>query len=146
MAERLFLLAVLAVSGGYFLVAAFLIEARIQYDPLGPESWPMILGALLFVAAGVRICLPIGARFELARGPALRVGAVLAALMGYALLFERAGFVLSTWTFCSVTTLVLGARPIGALVFGGSVAVVVYLVFTRLLDLNLPAGLLAGLE
>lgn len=146
MTERLFLVAVMILSAGYFGVAYFLIEARIQYDPLGPESWPMILGAVAFCAATARLFLPVGARFDLPRAAGTRIAGVLALLVFYAATFEHLGFVLSTWVFCTATTWALGTRPVPALVFGVAIGLGVYGLFTHLLDLTLPAGPLSFLE
>ena len=144
MAERLFLLAALLLGGGYALTAALAIRAPIQYDPLGPETWPMILGGLLVLAAGARLCRPVGARIAMERRAGLRLLAALAMLALYAVAFQRVGFTLSTAAFCAGLTWMLGTRPVPALVFGASAGVLTYLLFARVLDLRLPAGPLGG--
>jgi len=146
MTERLFLITVMILSAAYLGVAYYLIEARIQYDPLGPESWPIILGALAFCAAAIRVFLPVGARFELSRAAGARIAGVFVLLVFYAATFEHLGFVVSTWLFCGAVTWALGTRPLPAIVFGGAIGFGVYGLFTRLLDLNLPAGPLTFLE
>ena len=144
MAERLFLGAVLLVSAAYLAFAWTSISAPIQYDPLGPESWPIILGALLVLASGARLLMPVGARPELERHVAGRLALVLLAMVAFAFLFTRLGFVLSAWAFCAFVTWLLGARPWAAAVFGLAVGAGGYTLFTAL-DLNLPAGPLAFL-
>jgi putative tricarboxylic transport membrane protein len=66
---------------------------------------------------------------------------VLAALVGFAIALEYAGFVVSAALFTVVTARVLGSRN---LIRDGIVAIVlpvaVYLSFTRFLDIFLPAG------
>lgn len=146
MMERVFLVAVMMLSAGYFGVAYYLIEARIQYDPLGPETWPIILGLLTFIAAGIRLFLPVGAHFDLSRAAGGRIASVFVFLVLYAATFEHLGFVVSTWLFCSATTWALGTRPLPSIVFGGAIGFGVYGLFTRLLDLSLPAGPLTFLE
>ena len=144
MAERLFLGAVLLVSAAYLAFAWTSISAPIQYDPLGPESWPILLGLLLVLASGARLLMPVGERPELGRRAGGRLALVLVAMIAFAFLFERAGFVLSAWGFCAFVTWLLGSRPWTAAAFGLAVGVGGYALFTAL-DLNLPAGVLAGL-
>jgi putative tricarboxylic transport membrane protein len=144
MVERAFLIAVVLVAGGYTLIAATAIRAPIQYDPLGPESWPLILGGLLVVTALARLLRPVGVRFDLERHAGLRILATVALLVLYAALFQRVGFTFATWGFCSGLTLMLGARPFSALAFGLGAGLLTYLLFTQLLDLRLPAGPFGG--
>lgn len=144
MAERIFLVAALLIGGAYLAFAWTSIRAPIQYDPLGPESWPIILGGLIVAAAGLRLLRPAGARPELERRAAGRLAVVVAGLVLYAFAFERAGFVLATWGFCALVTGLLGARPLSAAAFGLCVGLLGYLLFTHALDLRLPAGLLEG--
>ena len=144
MAERLFLGAVLLVAAAYLAVAWTSISAPIQYDPLGPESWPIILGIALVVAAGARLAMPVGVRPGLERRAAGRLALVVLAMVLFAFFFARAGFVLSAWAFAGSVTWLLGTRPLTAALFGLAVGVGGYALFTAL-DLTLPAGVLAGL-
>ena len=146
MADRLFSAALLLVALGYTWIAFSAIGARIQYDPLGPESWPRILGVLVSVFLVVRLIWPRAAALELPRGTLARLATALALLLAYALLFQPLGFVLATLLFCTAITVLLGGRPTTALIFGASAGIAVYILCVLLLDLNLPAGLLAFLE
>ncbi|MDY7089234.1 MAG: tripartite tricarboxylate transporter TctB family protein [Actinomycetota bacterium] len=66
---------------------------------------------------------------------------VLAALAGFAIALEYAGFVVSAALFTVVTARILGSRHLVRDVIVAIVLpVVVYLAFTRLLDIFLPAG------
>ncbi|GID28608.1 tripartite tricarboxylate transporter TctB family protein [Paractinoplanes brasiliensis] len=66
---------------------------------------------------------------------------VLAALAGFAIALEYAGFVVSAALFTVVTARMLGSRHLVRDVIVAIVLpVVVYLAFTRLLDIFLPAG------
>jgi putative tricarboxylic transport membrane protein len=64
-------------------------------------------------------------------------------LFAYAWLFQRLGFILSTFLFCTALSMMLGARLLAALIFGAATGIGGYFVCTGLLALNLPAGVLA---
>lgn len=145
MAERLFLLATALLSLGYALLAAFAIRAPIQYDPLGPESWPLILGSLLLAATVARLLMPVGVRVDLERHAGLRLLAALGLLAGYAFLFQRIGFTLSTALFAGGLTWMLGTRPARAALFGALAGLGTYALFSWVLDLTLPDGPLGGI-
>ena len=142
MADRIFASLALLVALGYGWIAFTSIKAPFQYDPLGPESWPRILALV-----GVLCCLYILFRpdtepFELQGSAAFKVVVMLVALVGYAALFEPAGFVLATALFCAVAALLRGAELLKAILFGVATGIIGYLVGAKLLALNLPAGLL----
>ncbi|MEM8823868.1 MAG: tripartite tricarboxylate transporter TctB family protein [Pseudomonadota bacterium] len=142
MADRIFAGALLLVIVGYAFIAFTIIQAPFQYDPLGPETWPQILGVL----AGL-CCLFILARPDVNRFPATlrtvwRLAAVIVLLSAYAWAFERLGFILATTAFCTLFAAFLGARWPFAAAFGTVTGVVGYFLCTRLLELNLPEGML----
>lgn len=140
MAERLFCGVLLATSLFYLYFAFFTISAPIQYDPLGPETWPRILGLMIAAALAVRLVRPTGARLAIERRTLWRLAAVVALMAAYAVFFERLGFILSTWAFCAAVTLMLGAALWKALAFGAAVGFGGFFLFTILLDLKLPGG------
>jgi putative tricarboxylic transport membrane protein len=144
MADRLFAGALLLIALGYAWIAFTLIKAPIQYDPIGPESWPRILSSLTALCLIAVILAPSADRISVDRRALIRLGATLALLFGYAFLYRPLGFPLATWGFCSAMTLMLGARPAAAALFGGAVAILAYAGATELLDLNLPAGPVLG--
>ena len=68
---------------------------------------------------------------------------VAAALVGFAVALEYAGFVLSAALFVVAVSRVLGSRSlIRDVIVAVVLPVAVYLAFTRLLDIFLPAGVL----
>lgn len=143
MADRLFAAALLLVAIGYTYMAAFVIRAPFQYDPLGPETWPQLVGTVAILCTAYLVIRPDVARFEMALPTWARIAILVALLYGYAQLFEPAGFVLSTFGFCTILSLMLGARILPALAFGAVTGLGGYYLATELLALNLPAGVLA---
>lgn len=68
---------------------------------------------------------------------------ILGLLVLYALLYQPLGFVLATFAFFVGAARVLGSHHLVRDVLAGAgLALVAYLAFTRLLDVNLPAGVL----
>lgn len=142
MADRIAALVILVVAGLYGLVAFTAIKAPFQYDPLGPESWPQILSIAAMLCALAVLARP-DAEPDWGGGSTLgRLGLALAALVVYAIAFQPLGFLVSTFLFCAGLAWRGGAGAARALLFGLGIAVGGDLLCTRVLELNLPAGVL----
>ena len=139
MSDRLF--------AGFWLVlcaamawSAWSLELAFSYEPVGPRRWPMLLAALMAIAAIVMFVKP-SPEPVWPRGRALlRVVAVAAALFVYAWTFERLGFVLATALMTLALGLAFGGRWWAALASGAGLGVGLYVFFDRLLDVVLPVG------
>lgn len=140
MSDRIFAAFLLLVTLGYSALAFFVIQAPFQYDPLGPESWPRILGAVMLICLVVLLIRPDVDHFDVDRPSWVRLAAVLALLVAYAALFEPFGFIISTALFALAVSRLLGATWWRAALFGVAVGVGGYLLCVGLLGLNLPAG------
>lgn len=140
MADRLFAGALFVVALGFVWIAFTEIRAPIQYDPLGPESWPRLLGIVALICLGVVFAQPQVSSLRVERGALPRLAATLALLIAYALLFRPLGFVPATWAFSAALTFMLGARTVPAMLFGGVVSIFVYVLCVHVLELTLPAG------
>jgi putative tricarboxylic transport membrane protein len=146
MADRILAGLVLIVSIAYSIIAFTIIKAPFQYDPLGPESWPRILGVLSCLCAFWIFYRPDVSDMQVNRRTWIRLAGLVFMLLAYAWAFQQAGFVISTFVFCVALSLMLGAGIVASLLFGAVTGVAGYVVATWILDLNLPAGLLAFLE
>lgn len=142
MADRIFHSILLLIAIGYTIIAFTVIKAPFQYDPLGPESWPKLLGILAIACSGWILVKPDIDSLDLTRGTLSRIGLALVILSIYAYLFQPLGFVFSTWLFCIALGRMLGAGWIPSVIFGAAAGIGGYLLFTVVLDLNLPAGVL----
>ncbi|RFC64175.1 tripartite tricarboxylate transporter TctB family protein [Fulvimarina endophytica] len=140
MADRIFAGILFVVALGYTYIAFFILQAPFQYDPLGPESWPQILGVVALLCLAYILVRPDRDRFDLPLRTGGRLLALFVFLMGYGYLYQPLGFIISTFLFCLALSLMLGARPLAALAFSAATGVVGYVVCTVLLELNLPAG------
>ncbi|RAI03230.1 tripartite tricarboxylate transporter TctB family protein [Acuticoccus sediminis] len=144
MVDRLFAGVLFLVALGYTYIAFTAIKAPFQYDPLGPESWPQLLGIVALLCSGYLFARPEVASFGLKLPTWGRLAILVVLLFGYAELFRPAGFIVATFAFCSLLSLMLGARILPALGFGAATGVVGFFLCTRVLELNLPAGVFAA--
>ena len=118
MADRIFHAIFLLLAVIYTWIAFTLIKAPFQYDPLGPESWPRLLGVLAIACSLWMIARPDIASLGVSRKTLSRIGMLVLLLSLYAFLFQPLGYVFSTWIFCIGLSIMLGARPVSAFVFG----------------------------
>lgn len=143
MADRIVAALLLLVAVGYTVIAFTVIRAPFQYDPLGPESWPQLIGIAAILCLLYILVRPDVASFDVTQRTAIRILVLVCMLFAYGWAFQPLGFIFSTWLFCFGLSMMLGSRPVAATVFGGIAGIAGYIVCTVLLDLNLPAGLLA---
>jgi len=77
MADRLFAGAILLIVIGYTAIAFTGIKAPFQYDPLGPESWPQMLGLVSLATLGYIMVRPAVGRIDVNRATLFRLGIVV---------------------------------------------------------------------
>ena len=140
MADRIFAGVLLLVAVAYTFIAFTAISAPFQYDPLGPESWPRIIGIVAVLCAVAILVRPDIARLDVSLGTLGRLAVVVVLLMLYAGFYRPLGFIISTVLFATALSMMLGARPLPALLFGLATGIIGFFVGTILLELNLPAG------
>lgn len=134
------------LGGTIILLSLFYIWAASQTqisfisDPVGPRTFPMIIGALLTVCGAVIVMRPDPEP----DWPALsRIGEIMAGaavLVAYSFALPEAGFVLSTAIAASYLSWRLGSRPLEAIISGIAISVGIYVVFHLILGLSLARG------
>lgn len=139
MSDRIFALAWLAVVAGVAWLG-WKIEAPYNYEPIGPRAYPLLLCALMAGCAAWLLVKP-DAHAGWPRGT-LRVKAIafLAVLFGWALAFEPLGFMATTAIATTALGRVFGGSWKASFVSGLVSAFGLYLLFDRLLGVNLPLG------
>ena len=117
----------------------------------GPGFFPLGLGILLFLLSltfVLKTALKWGGISDSARAlwTGLRwkqIPYTLAALLGYALLLNRLGYLICTWILMTYLFWGKGAKRKGIAVIGAMiVSVMSYMIFRGLLKVRLPLGLL----
>ena len=146
---------VVALFGAWFLWQANELGEGPGYAAVGPKVFPIIVGlgllgsglALLAAGGAARATTADEAGDEAALPVDWRtLGGLAGLLAAYVLLFQPLGFLLTSALFLPAGAWVLGNRAHGRAVLAGVLlSVTVYLVFTRLLGLELPAGPLEAL-
>ena len=141
--------------GGFFAYGALQVNVTQSYARVGPRFFPFLVAAGLLVCGALllaqalrgRAADPEGGEDVDADAPTdwRAVALVAAGLTGTALLMERLGFPVTAGLLFWAVAFAFGSRSPFAPVVGLALASLVYLAFTRLLDLDLPAGVLAPL-
>lgn len=140
--DRVFgvLLLILAVTYGYE-ATKFPVPFGGQ-EAVGPETFPILLSILLGIGAIYMVIKPD----EDAKWPALsmllELGVVCLVLVLFAFGLEYVGFVLAATPSVAFLCWRMGATPAKSLLTGAVTAVVIYVLFTRVLELALPSGIL----
>lgn len=151
MADRVIFVCTLILAGAYFYATEQLPSLEIG-DPLGPKAFPRLLGVGLVIAAIVLLLEILRARKAApkakvadpqARGATLVVGAVALWTLLYFVLFERLGYILSTSIYLLVLTGYFNrGKTVANVTTSILFSVISYLMFTKLLGVNLPPGIL----
>lgn len=124
----------------FIAVQAVRLEVPFSYDPVGPRAFPLLLAALLAALSLVLVLKPGSNGHWPDRSLTVKLLAVLATLLIYALLFTRLGFIVTT-LLTAVALARAFAAPWGkALLTGVLIAVGSYYVFTAGLGISLPSG------
>ncbi|MBQ0833129.1 tripartite tricarboxylate transporter TctB family protein [Marinobacter sp.] len=116
-------------------------EVMFSYEPVGPKAFPILLATIL---AGLSLALVFrpGENGEWPdKHVVLRLLAVLAVLLVYAMLFTRLGFMITTFFAVLFLARLFEATWQKALVAGVLMSVGSYYLFTLGLGISLPTGL-----
>lgn len=148
LADRIIFVCVIVLTGVYFYATAQIPSLEIG-DPLGPKVFPRLLGAGLLIAAVMLL-------LEMRRGSPrpetdddgsrrhyLVIAAVVVWTFLYFISFQRLGFVPGTAVYLFVLMAYFHRRRWRTNVLTSVLfALSSYVLFTRLLDVNLPRGIM----
>lgn len=135
--------AVCVAVGAGMAWAAQAYVAPISYEPVGPNSFPMLMAALMAGIGAWMLVKPGPQAFGLTREQVKPFLMSALAVFVYAGLFEWLGFTLATTVMAVPVGLAFGGSWKQALAGGLGLGLVLYLLFDKLLDVVLPTGLLA---
>ncbi|MEW5992290.1 MAG: tripartite tricarboxylate transporter TctB family protein [Chloroflexota bacterium] len=148
---RLAALAVIGL-GVVAIVGSTQVRTPGGYAAVGANAMPAVVGVAL-IGLGAALLLRATLRLDLDHAERIRTEAVathwpttglaLAGLVGYAMALGPLGYVVATSVFLPFEARILGSRSTPRdLLVGIGLGVVVYLAFTQLLGVRLPAGFL----
>lgn len=147
--------ALLAVAAAYLLIETPNIRVPTSGENVGPRAFPYMIG-IAMAAIAVWLAIEVirhgsgrpegGEDIDTSKPTDWRTLALLlGVLLLHIALLERAGYIISAAILFGGAAFVLGARrPVPLLLTAVGLPVVVYVAFTRGLDLALPGGLLEG--
>lgn len=153
---ELALTAVLAVLGGYLIIAATGIQVPGSSNTVGPRFFPYLVGgATIAIAVGLGVGILRGDTGPAEEGEDIdpdahtswkAVGIIAVAFAAHALLINVVGWPLAVTSMFGVVAWALGARGIiRPLLIGGVASVIIWLIFAKALGVPLPAGILLEL-
>ncbi|MCA1972740.1 MAG: tripartite tricarboxylate transporter TctB family protein [Caenispirillum sp.] len=124
----------------FFIWQATQIELGFSSDPLGPRSFPIIIGGVMALACIYPLVKPDPEADWPGIGRLLEIALAVAVLIAYALALPIVGFVLATAVAAGILSWRLGSRPTGAALAGIGISVGIYVVFHLVLGLSLARG------
>ena len=140
MNERAFVAIALFLTGAALLATTFGSSPDLPpaFDPIFFPRIILILWvglAFMEIAAAIRHGTP-------AQEPAAwRIGALIVAVVLYAVFFTRLGFFITSVAFCTVSLLALGQRHVATIAaFAIGAPAVLLILFNRILKMPLPAS------
>ncbi|MBE0620723.1 MAG: tripartite tricarboxylate transporter TctB family protein [Burkholderiales bacterium] len=139
MSERIFgaMLLLLSIAGVYI---GWDLKAPVSYEPVGPNTFPVLVFSLLALCA---VGLMVTQRSPTQWPPAhvlRRILGMFLVILAYAWLFDRLGFVLSTFLMTIPLARAFGSTWMQAVAGALGMSLSFYFIFDRLLDVALPAG------
>jgi putative tricarboxylic transport membrane protein len=143
--NRVFAVLLLILAVGMF-AATLGFPPPGQADDPGTATFPRMLAGALLALAVLQFLRP-GEMEDLPRGgAAIRVSAIVALLLVYAVVLEPLGFMLATMLFLAVALVLAGARSLLSLtLIPVGVSFALFYVFNQLLSVSLPRAFLEGL-
>ncbi|MCL5776815.1 tripartite tricarboxylate transporter TctB family protein [Limibaculum sp. FT325] len=124
----------------FFIWGATRIELSFISDPVGPRTFPIIIGAILGLASLAVLARPDAEPDWPRLGRVAEIAGAVAVMVAYALLLPELGFVIATAAASAILTWRLGTRPLWAVVSGVLTALGIYTVFHLILGLSLAKG------
>ncbi|MEM6488368.1 MAG: tripartite tricarboxylate transporter TctB family protein [Pseudomonadota bacterium] len=139
MSDRVFGVIGLAIAA-FLIWGAFQVQLSFISDPVGPRTFPIIIGVLLGAASLSILIVPDPEPAWPALGRLAEIGAAVLVMVAYAMLLPELGFVIATAVAAGYLTWRLGTQPLWSLVSGAATSVGIYVVFHLILGLSLATG------
>ena len=138
MSDRIFGLVMIAVALAY-IAGATQVQTSFLSDPVGPKSFPILIGVLTAVC-GVSILLKPDDDPHWPDFPTLiKLGIALLTLIAYAYTLRPVGFIIPTALAAGLMRYKIRSRPLPAVFTGLGLSVGLFLIFKYALGLGLFA-------
>ncbi|TWC14272.1 MULTISPECIES: tripartite tricarboxylate transporter TctB family protein [unclassified Pseudomonas] len=148
--QRIFAAVLLLVCIGLALMA-WPYQAAFSYEPVGPRAFPLLMLGLMGLALLYMVFRPAPIVHseddpQLDRETLQKIGICVVLLLVFAGTFEPLGFILSSILIGVPMARLYGGRWVPSVVIISLMAIGLYLLFDKLMDVPLPLGLLDVLE
>ncbi|MCF5703216.1 tripartite tricarboxylate transporter TctB family protein [Pseudomonas syringae] len=148
--QRIFASVLLLVCVGLALMA-WPYQAAFSYEPVGPRAFPLLMLGLMGAALLYMVFRPAPIKHSedeppLDRETLTKIAICVALLLVFAGLFEPLGFILSSILIGIPMARLYGGRWMPSIVVTTLMAIGLYLLFDRVMEVPLPLGLLDVLE
>ena len=124
----------------FFIWQAQLVELSFISDPVGPRTFPTIIGALLGLSSLVILVRPDAVAHWPPAGRLLEIGMAVAVMVAYAMLLPELGFIIATSAAATFLTWRLGTAPLWSFVVGALTSLGIFAIFDLILGLSLARG------
>lgn len=122
-------------------IAAWGYAAPIDYEPVGPRAFPLLVAVLIALCGAWLVAKP-GPAAVFPKGAQLRnVALFAAAVVLYGILFQWLGFSVATALLALPVGYVFGGTWRQSVTTGAALGIVLFLLFDKLLDVVLPLGI-----
>lgn len=148
--QRIFAAVLLLVCIGLALMA-WPYQAAFSYEPVGPRAFPLLILGLMGLALLYMLFRPTPVVHseddpQLDRETLQKIGICVVLLLVFAGTFEPLGFILASILIGVPMARLYGGRWVPSVVIISLMAIGLYLLFDKLMDVPLPLGLLDVLE
>ncbi|MBT2340927.1 MULTISPECIES: tripartite tricarboxylate transporter TctB family protein [Pseudomonas] len=148
--QRIFAALLLLVCIGLALMA-WPYQAAFSYEPVGPRAFPLLMLGLMGLALLYMVFRPAPIVHsdddpQLDRDTLQKIAICVALLLVFAGTFEPLGFILSSILTGVPMARLYGGRWVPSVVIISLMAIGLYLLFDKVMDVPLPLGLLDVLE
>ena len=124
----------------FYIWAATQIQLSFISDPVGPRTFPLIIGVMVGLAGLVVMLRPDPEPEWPAIGRIVEIGAAAVVMVAYAQLLPELGFIISTIFAAAYLSWRLGASFLHAAIAGVAISLGIYAVFHLALGLSLARG------
>jgi putative tricarboxylic transport membrane protein len=124
----------------FYIWQATQIQISFISDPVGPKTFPIIIGLLLGISSLVILLRPDPKPHWPALARLAEIAIAVVVLITYAYTLPMIGFVVATALAAAFLTWRLGTQPLQALLAGAATSGGIYIVFHLILGLSLAEG------
>ena len=148
--QRIFASVLLLACIGLALMA-WPYQAAFSYEPVGPRAFPLLMLSLMGVALLYMVFRPTPIVHsdddpQLDRATLNKIGICVALLLVFAGTFEPLGFIVASILIGVPMARLYGGRWLPSVVVTSLMAIGLYLLFDKVMDVPLPLGVLSVLE